>query len=85
MSAPPERIEPNRTAVERAMLDQWLDYHRATLLMKCANCREGTHGGPAACHIRAKSHGRRRSGAATHGQAPACELHQSRLTHAVFV
>jgi uncharacterized damage-inducible protein DinB len=36
MSAPRERIEPNRTAAERAMLDQWLDYHRATLLMKCA-------------------------------------------------
>src|ERR687892_2531746 len=25
-----------RVANERAMLDAWLDYHRATLLMKCA-------------------------------------------------
>jgi hypothetical protein len=36
MNASPQRIEPSTSADERAMLDQWLDYHRATLLMKCA-------------------------------------------------
>jgi uncharacterized damage-inducible protein DinB len=30
------RIEPRRTGPERLMLDQWVDYHRATLLRKCA-------------------------------------------------
>jgi uncharacterized damage-inducible protein DinB len=30
------RIEPPLIADERSMLDAWLDYHRATLLMKCA-------------------------------------------------
>ena len=29
-------IEPDRISGERAALEQWLDYHRATLLMKCA-------------------------------------------------
>lgn len=33
---PPARKEPSTTADERAMLDGWLDYHRATLLTKCA-------------------------------------------------
>jgi uncharacterized damage-inducible protein DinB len=32
----PEREEPSTTADERGMLDGWLDYHRATLLTKCA-------------------------------------------------
>jgi hypothetical protein len=36
MSASPERVEPSTSAGERVILDQWLDYHRATLLMKCA-------------------------------------------------
>ena len=36
MSAAPERLAPDTTGNERAMLDQWLDYHRATLLLKCA-------------------------------------------------
>jgi uncharacterized damage-inducible protein DinB len=31
-----ERVEPDRISGERAALEQWLDYHRATLLMKCA-------------------------------------------------
>jgi uncharacterized damage-inducible protein DinB len=31
-----ERTEPDLIADERTSLDQWLDYHRATLLMKCA-------------------------------------------------
>jgi uncharacterized protein DUF664 len=31
-----ERSEPSPTAGERAMLDGWLDYHRATLREKCA-------------------------------------------------
>jgi hypothetical protein len=30
------RAEPSKVADERAMLDQWLDYHRATLRQKCA-------------------------------------------------
>ena len=30
-----ERINPPYEAGERAMLDAWLDYHRATLAMKC--------------------------------------------------
>jgi len=30
-----ERQEPPLVADERAMLDGWLDYHRATLLLKC--------------------------------------------------
>ena len=32
----PERPHPSRTADERAMLDGWLDFHRATLAAKCA-------------------------------------------------
>jgi len=31
-----ERIEPDRISGERAALEQWLDYHRATLRMKGA-------------------------------------------------
>ncbi len=31
-----ERAEPDRVNGERAALEQWLDYHRLTLLMKCA-------------------------------------------------
>ena len=31
-----ERTEPNRTGGERESLEQWLDFHRETLLMKCA-------------------------------------------------
>ncbi|MDQ1697885.1 MAG: hypothetical protein QOJ03_3238 [Frankiaceae bacterium] len=35
--APPvERAEPDRVAGERQSLEQWLDYQRETLLMKCA-------------------------------------------------
>ncbi|MBT2370052.1 DinB family protein [Streptomyces sp. ISL-10] len=30
------RTEPSTTATERAMLDGWLDYHRETLITKCA-------------------------------------------------
>ena len=36
----PERIEPERLTDERASLEQWLDYHRATLLLKCAGLDE---------------------------------------------
>ena len=37
MTAPQvERSQVPRVADERAMLEAWLDYHRATLLMKCA-------------------------------------------------
>jgi hypothetical protein len=36
-TAPPvERVDPPRTGGERAALEGWLDYHRATLLTKCA-------------------------------------------------
>ncbi|MFD5876863.1 DinB family protein [Streptomyces sp. NPDC060322] len=31
----PERTEPALDAAERQMLEGWLDYHRATLAMKC--------------------------------------------------
>jgi hypothetical protein len=31
-----ERVDPPTVADERTMLDAWLDYHRATLLQKCA-------------------------------------------------
>ena len=36
-----ERLDPPRTAGERAALEGWLDYHRATLLTKCAGLTEG--------------------------------------------
>jgi Protein of unknown function (DUF664) len=37
MTAPEApRVEPPRLGDERAMLDAWLDYYRATLLHKCA-------------------------------------------------
>jgi uncharacterized damage-inducible protein DinB len=32
----PARAEPQRAAGERVMLEEWLDYHRATLRRKCA-------------------------------------------------
>ncbi len=32
----PERIDPPFVPAERAGLDAWLDFHRATLLLKCA-------------------------------------------------
>lgn len=31
-----ERTDPGTLTQEREMLDQWLDYHRATLLQKCS-------------------------------------------------
>ena len=31
-----ERVEPSFSAEERAMLDGWLEYHRATLEQKCS-------------------------------------------------
>jgi uncharacterized damage-inducible protein DinB len=31
-----DRVDPDRIAAERAALEQLVDYHRATLLMKCA-------------------------------------------------
>jgi hypothetical protein len=41
VTAPPaERIDPPLVADERTMLDAWLDYHRATLLWKCAGLSE---------------------------------------------
>ncbi|HTX62379.1 MAG TPA: DinB family protein [Acidimicrobiales bacterium] len=30
------REDPDRTSTERAALEQWVDFHRATLLQKCA-------------------------------------------------
>ena len=33
---PPDRVDPPLVADERTMLDAWLDFHRATLLQKCA-------------------------------------------------
>jgi len=34
-SSPVDRHDPPLVAAEREMLDAWLDYHRATLLVKC--------------------------------------------------
>ena len=31
-----ERSDPDRISDERTALDQWMDFHRATLIMKCA-------------------------------------------------
>jgi uncharacterized damage-inducible protein DinB len=31
----PSRVEPSRLSDEKQALDEWVDYHRATLLMKC--------------------------------------------------
>jgi hypothetical protein len=39
-AAEPQRTEPELVADERASLEQWLDYHRATLLKKCAGLDE---------------------------------------------
>jgi len=39
-TAPVERVEAPLIADERTMLDAWLDYHRATLLTKCAGLSE---------------------------------------------
>jgi uncharacterized damage-inducible protein DinB len=30
-----ERVDPDRLADEKQALDEWVDFHRATLLMKC--------------------------------------------------
>ncbi len=30
-----ERVEPDRLTDEKTALDEWVDFHRATLLMKC--------------------------------------------------
>jgi uncharacterized damage-inducible protein DinB len=36
-TAPPaERVEPGHTTAERQALQQWLDFHRQTLMQKCA-------------------------------------------------
>jgi uncharacterized damage-inducible protein DinB len=35
-----ERIDPPVVADERTMLETWLDFHRATLLMKCAGLND---------------------------------------------
>jgi uncharacterized damage-inducible protein DinB len=41
-TAPPvERADPDYVATERRALEQWLDYHRATLLAKCAGLTAG--------------------------------------------
>ncbi|HET7387063.1 MAG TPA: DinB family protein [Nocardioidaceae bacterium] len=40
-TAPPvSRTSPGRTSGERQALDEWLDFHRATLLGKCAGLSE---------------------------------------------
>jgi len=31
----PRRVEPNRITDEKTALDEWVDFHRATLLLKC--------------------------------------------------
>jgi hypothetical protein len=37
----PERRDPQRVAGERQALEQWIDYHRSTLLTKCAGLTAG--------------------------------------------
>jgi hypothetical protein len=34
------RVDADRISAEQAALDQWLDFHRATLLMKCSGLSE---------------------------------------------
>ena len=36
LAPPVERVDPIAVGDERAMLESWLDFHRATLLSKCA-------------------------------------------------
>ncbi|MGH9100002.1 MAG: DinB family protein [Acidimicrobiales bacterium] len=36
-----ERADPDRVADERTSLEQWVDFHRATLLTKCAGLTAG--------------------------------------------
>ena len=36
LPAAPDRVDPPFVAGERAMLESWLDFHRATLLRKCS-------------------------------------------------
>jgi len=36
-----ERVEPPLVAHEREMLEAWLDFHRATLAVKCAGLSDG--------------------------------------------
>src|SRR5215471_6694451 len=36
-----ERVEPPLVAHEREMLEAWLDFHRATLAVKCAGLTDG--------------------------------------------
>jgi len=36
----PQRVEPGTLTGERAALEEWLDYHRATLAMKCEGLDE---------------------------------------------
>ena len=43
-----ERIDPPRIGGEREMLERWLDYHRATLLIKCSGPRRRAAGPPGA-------------------------------------
>ncbi|MGW7199603.1 DinB family protein [Streptomyces chryseus] len=40
MTHPDARIDPSTTAGERDMLEGWLDFHRATLALKCAGLSE---------------------------------------------
>lgn len=34
--AGPDRVEPDRTGDERTLLGQWLDYYRASVVLKCS-------------------------------------------------
>ena len=36
-----ERVEPPLVANEREMLEAWLDFHRATLAVKCEGLADG--------------------------------------------
>jgi uncharacterized damage-inducible protein DinB len=38
----PRRIDPPLIAIERSMLEGWLDFHRVTLLLKCEELDDGS-------------------------------------------
>ena len=42
LPAAPDRVDPPFVAGERAMLESWLDLHRATLLHKCSGLDAAT-------------------------------------------
>ena len=48
------RTDPHKVSDERTMLEEWLDYHRATLLRKCAGLDDELPLGGAATELDAR-------------------------------